>query len=47
VRVGETTGGVPLLWRGCGPGCLDFLGEGKAVVALGEGQKEDNNRHVA
>jgi len=25
VRVGETTGGVPLLWRGCGPGCLDFL----------------------
>ncbi|KAI9438973.1 hypothetical protein H4582DRAFT_1946007 [Lactarius indigo] len=25
VRVGETTGGVPLLWRGCGRGCLDFL----------------------
>jgi hypothetical protein len=25
VRVGETTGGVPLLWRGCGPGCLNFL----------------------
>jgi hypothetical protein len=25
VRVGETTGGVPLLWRGCGRGCLGFL----------------------
>ena len=25
VRVGETTGGVPLLWRGCGRGCLSFL----------------------
>jgi len=47
VRVGETTGGVPLLWRGCGPGCLDFLDEGKAAVAPGEGQKEENDRHVA
>jgi hypothetical protein len=25
VRVGETIGGVPLLWRGCGRGCLAFL----------------------
>ncbi|KAF8261023.1 hypothetical protein EI94DRAFT_1833541 [Lactarius quietus] len=25
VRVGETTGGVPLFWRGCGRGCLGFL----------------------
>jgi hypothetical protein len=25
VRVGETIGGVPLLWRGCGRSCLDFL----------------------
>ncbi|KAI0264864.1 hypothetical protein BC834DRAFT_236946 [Gloeopeniophorella convolvens] len=25
VHVGETTGGVPVLWRGCGRGCLDFL----------------------
>jgi hypothetical protein len=47
VRVGETTGGVPLLWRGCGPGCLDFLDEGKAGVALGEAQKGENDRQVA
>ena len=25
VRVGEITGGVPLLWRGWGEGCLEFL----------------------
>jgi hypothetical protein len=47
VRVGETTGGVPLLWRGCGPGCLDFLDGGKAGSALGEAQKEKNDRQVA
>ena len=43
VRVGETTGGVPLLWRGCGPGCLDFLDEGKPAVALGGTEKEEKN----
>ncbi|KAH9059678.1 hypothetical protein EDB87DRAFT_1562974 [Lactarius vividus] len=32
VRVGETTGGVPLLWRGCGRGCLDFL-DGAALAS--------------
>ena len=31
VRVGETTGGVPLLWRGCGRGCLQFLDSAGAV----------------
>jgi hypothetical protein len=25
LRIGEATGGVPLLWRGCERGCLDFL----------------------
>jgi len=43
VRVGETTGGVPLLWRGCGPGCLDFLDEGKPAVALGGTEKGEKN----
>jgi hypothetical protein len=33
VRVGETTGGVPLLWRGCGRGCLDFLDAAGAAPA--------------
>ena len=38
VRVGETTGGVPLLWRGCGPGCLDFLvDEGSKTVGAPAG----------
>ena len=44
VRVGETTGGVPLLWRGCGPGCLNFLvDEGSKVVdaPAGVGQTEE------
>ena len=34
VRVGETTGGVPLLWRGCGRGCLEFLDSASATPAL-------------
>ena len=33
VRVGETTGGVPLLWRGCGRGCLGFLDTAGATPA--------------
>lgn len=33
VRVGETTGGVPLLWRGCGRGCLQFLDSAGATLA--------------
>ena len=33
VRVGETTGGVPLLWRGCGRGCLGFLDSAGATAA--------------
>lgn len=42
VRVGETTGGVPLLWRGCGPGCLNFLVDesSKTVDAPGTAQTE-------
>jgi hypothetical protein len=44
VRVGETTGGVPLLWRGCGRGCLDFLdGVGATSPAsAAEVQKEES-----
>jgi hypothetical protein len=33
VRVGESTGGVPILWRGCGRGCLDFLDQGNSSTA--------------
>ncbi|KAI0284827.1 hypothetical protein BC826DRAFT_1054029 [Russula brevipes] len=44
VRVGETTGGVPLLWRGCGRGCLDFLDEGTAAVPQVDPLNEDH-RH--
>jgi hypothetical protein len=33
VRVGESTGGVPILWRGCGRGCLDFLDQGNTSIA--------------
>ncbi|KAI9507660.1 hypothetical protein F5148DRAFT_1203208 [Russula earlei] len=32
VRVGESTGGVPILWRGCGRGCLQFLGQRDTAV---------------
>ncbi|KAI0296729.1 hypothetical protein B0F90DRAFT_1819836 [Multifurca ochricompacta] len=34
LRVGETTGGVPVLWRGCGAGCLNFLGDEVNVPAV-------------
>ena len=33
MRVGESTGGVPILWRGCGRGCLDFLDQGNTSIA--------------
>ena len=40
VRVGESTGGVPILWRGCGRGCLGFLDQGNASIAAPvEGKK--------
>lgn len=46
VRVGETTGGVPLLWRGCGRGCLDFLDEGTAVTPqVGPPKEDDRDGH--
>ena len=38
VRVGEITGSVPLLWRGWGRGCLDFLdGVGTNAPAVAPG----------
>jgi hypothetical protein len=42
VRVGESTGGVPILWRGCGRGCLDFLDKGDTGTAppIGEEKNE-------
>ncbi|KAH9954662.1 hypothetical protein BC827DRAFT_1241677 [Russula dissimulans] len=43
VRVGETTGGVPLLWRGCGRGCLNFLDEGEGAVAPAAGAPAEND----
>lgn len=33
MRVGDSTGGVPILWRGCGRGCLDFLDPGNTSIA--------------
>lgn len=49
VRVGETTGGVPLLWRGCGRGCLNFLDDNKTVgVPVGAPEEENERReHVS
>jgi len=45
VRVGETTGGVPLLWRGCGRGCLDFLdGDEGAVAPAGAPENDAGGR---
>jgi len=41
VRVGETTGGVPLLWRGCGRGCLDFLDGGEDAVVPARAPEND------
>lgn len=44
VRVGESTGGVPILWRGCGRGCLDFLDKGNTGTAVPIGEpKEDES----
>jgi len=45
VRVGESTGGVPILWRGCGRGCLDFLDKGNTGTAapIGEPMEEKND----
>jgi hypothetical protein len=45
VRVGESTGGVPILWRGCGRGCLDFLDQGNtgAAAPIGESKEEKND----
>jgi hypothetical protein len=44
VRVGETTGGVPILWRGCGRGCLNFLEKGNTSTSapIGEPEEEKN-----
>jgi hypothetical protein len=41
VRVGESTGGVPILWRGCGRGCLGFLDQGNASIAAPVGKPMD------
>jgi hypothetical protein len=43
VRVGESTGGVPILWRGCGRGCLDFLDRGNAGIAVAPVGVEEQN----
>jgi hypothetical protein len=46
VRVGESTGGVPILWRGCGRGCLAFLDQGNTSIAapvVGEPMDEKND----
>ncbi|KAH9983250.1 hypothetical protein BJV74DRAFT_851415 [Russula compacta] len=47
-RVGETTGGVPLLWRGCGRGCLNFLDDNKTidVPVLPPEEENDRREHV-
>jgi hypothetical protein len=41
VRVGESTGGVPILWRGCGRGCLDFLEQGNTSIAAPVGEMDE------
>ena len=46
VRVGETTGGVPVLWRGCGRGCLDFLDKGNTSTAAPIGEPKDEKNDV-
>lgn len=38
VRIGESTGGVPIFWRGCGKGCLDFLDQGNTGTAAPVGE---------
>ena len=46
-RVGGDEG-IPLLWRGCSPGCLDFLDEAasKGVDSDGRGTDDDWNMDV-
>ena len=46
VRVGESTGGVPILWRGCGRGCLDFLDQGNTSTAAPVGEPVDEKNDV-
>ena len=46
VRVGETTGGVPILWRGCGGGCLDFLDKGNTSNAASTGEPKEEKNEV-
>lgn len=46
VRVGESTGGVPILWRGCGRGCLDFLDQGNTSTAAPVGEPMDEKNDV-
>jgi hypothetical protein len=44
VRVGESTGGVPILWRGCGRGCLGFLDQGNTSIAAPVGEPTDQKK---
>ena len=46
VRVGETTGGVPILWRGCGRGCLSFLDKCNTSSAAPIGELEEGKNDV-
>lgn len=46
VRVGETTGGVPILWRGCGRGCLSFLDKANTSSAAPIGKSEEEKNDV-
>ena len=46
VRVGESTGGVPILWRGCRRGCLDFLDQGNASIAAPDNEPIDEKNDV-
>ncbi|KAI0027214.1 hypothetical protein K488DRAFT_91138 [Vararia minispora EC-137] len=41
IRIGEVSGGVPLLWRGCERGCLDFLGAAWPSANQQDEQGED------
>ncbi|KAI0060267.1 hypothetical protein BV25DRAFT_1993068 [Artomyces pyxidatus] len=40
VKVGQANGGVPLLWRGCEHGCLDFLSRDAVVSGGAEGVEQ-------
>ena len=46
VRVGESTGGVPILWRGCGRGCLSFLDQGDTTTAAPAGEPVNEKNDV-